>query len=249
MPICSNSLLVKPQGHIATLSGLRCKRWSCQECARLNRERVMKLASAGKPNIFMTLTCDPAKHENEHLAAQAMRRGLVALRRRIERKWGVKNVPFIVVFERHKSGWPHMHLLMRAPYMHWKVLRAMWEDITGAFEVDIRHIKKKSSVLFYVTKYIGKQLEKFEGCKRYWRSQNYCGARQKEPKHPEYEKRPYVTLGSLRGALLQLDRAGWKIEKVKGQEYLVEPPSWCIGDFKRRWIEASYIATFWDEMS
>lgn len=248
MAICGNSLLVKPDGHGATLSGLRCKRWSCPECAHLNRERVMKLAAAGKPNIFMTLTCDPARYSSFSEAAQDMRRGLVALRRRIERRWGVKNVPFIVVFERHKSGWPHMHLLMRAPYMHWRVLRGMWESITGAFSVDIRHIKTKSSVLFYVTKYIGKQLEKFEGCKRYWRSQNYCGAKVKEPKHPNYEKRPYVTMGSVRHAIMHLEAKGWEVSRLRRDEYFIVPPSYRIGAFRRRWISDDYLPTFWDEM-
>lgn len=246
--ICSNSLLVKPQGHVATLAGLRCKRWSCPECARLNRDRVMKLAAAGKPNLFMTLTCDPKRYASPSEAAQDMRRGLVALRRRIERRWKVKNIPFIVVFERHKSGWPHMHLLLRAPYMHWKVLRGMWDDIIGAYEVDVRQIKKKSSVLYYVTKYIGKQLEKFEGCKRYWRSQNYCGARIKEPKHPDYEKRPYVTMGSVKAALIHLGRNGWIVSRLRRDEYLIEPPHYRIGEFKRRWLSDDYLPTFWDDM-
>jgi len=103
----------------------------------------MHKASEGHPNLFMTLTCKPDLYSDPHDAARDMKRGLVALRRRIERKWKVKNIPFIVVYEATKRGWPHMHLLLRAPYMHWKVLRAMWQEISGAFEVDVRFIKKQ----------------------------------------------------------------------------------------------------------
>lgn len=135
--------------------------------------KVMHAARKGEPNLFLTLTCKPGRFASPHDAARDMKRGLVLLRRRIQRKWGVKNLPFIVVYEKTQAGWPHMHLLLRAPYMHWKVLRAMWQELTGAHQVDVRFIKNKSQVLFYVTKYIGKALHAFEGCKRWWRSHNY----------------------------------------------------------------------------
>lgn len=171
--LCSETVFVNANRHHGTVGLLRCKKWGCETCHQMNRMKVMHAARKGEPNLFMTLTCDPAQYSSPDEAARDMKRGLVALRRRIERKWKVKRIPFIVVFEKTKKGWPHMHLLLRAPYMHWKVLRAMWKDISGAHQVDVRFIKKKSQVLFYVTKYIGKDLAAFEGCKRWWRSHNY----------------------------------------------------------------------------
>lgn len=176
MPLCGEATLVNTNGHIGEISALRCKRWSCETCQPFNRQKVMQAAKEGNPNIFLTLTCDSKRYDTPEEAARDMKRGLVLLRRQIARRFNVKNVPFIVVFERTKKGWPHMHLLMRGSYMHWKKLRGMWQSIVGAAQIDIRFIKRKEHVLHYVTKYIGKDLAAFKGCKRWWRSHNYSEA-------------------------------------------------------------------------
>lgn len=173
MPLCTDLSVVNGNRQEGEISMLRCKRWQCEVCHPVNRQKVIGIARRGEPNTFMTLTCDPQHYDTPDEAARDMKRGLVLLRRAIERKWNVKNIPFLVVFERHKSGWPHMHLLMRASYMHWETLRGIWNDIVGAYQVDIRRIKKRSQIYYYVTKYVGKELAAFEGCKRWWRSQNY----------------------------------------------------------------------------
>lgn len=173
MALCTDAAFVNANRHEGEVSLLRCKKWDCEVCRPFNRMKVMNAARRGKPNVFMTLTSRKGSFSTPDEAARDMKRGLVLLRRRIKRKWGIEKVPFLVVFERTKQGWPHMHLLMRASYMHWRVLRAMWEDITGSHQVDVRFIKKHTQVLFYVTKYIGKDLAAFEGCKRWWRSHNY----------------------------------------------------------------------------
>lgn len=173
MSLCPEVLRVNSDQYGGEARVLRCKRWSCEICHNYNRMKVMHAARRGQPNLFMTLTCNPANFSSPDEAARDMKRGLSALRRRIARRWKVKNIPFIVVYEKTKKGWPHMHLLMRAPFMHWKVLRAMWQEISGAHQVDVRFIRKATQVLFYVTKYIGKELHAFEGCKRWWRSHNY----------------------------------------------------------------------------
>lgn len=173
MPYCQHRTIVNADDDHGTIHALRCKMWSCPTCREHNRRQVMHKARKGQPNVFFTLTCDPSRYETPDQAARDMKRGLVLLRRHIERRWKVRNIPFIVVFEKHKSGWPHMHLLLRGPYMHWKNLRAMWTKILGAWSIDIRFIRKQSQVLFYVTKYIGKDLAAFQGCKRYWSSHNW----------------------------------------------------------------------------
>lgn len=173
MTYCQHHTIVNANDEEGTLHALKCKMWSCPTCREDNRKKVMHKARKGSPNIFLTLTCDHRKYSNPDEAARDMKRGLVLLRRHIQRRWKVKNIPFIVVYEQHKSGWPHMHLLLRGPYMHWKQLRAVWTKILGAWSIDIRFIKHQSQVLFYVTKYIGKDLHGFKGCKRYWSSHNW----------------------------------------------------------------------------
>lgn len=181
MPLCTPDLIVNANRYEGEISALRCKRWSCPICREDNRRKVMHAARRGEPNIFLTLTVKPDLYDTPDEAARDMKRGLVALRRRIERKWGIEKLPFIVVFERTKKGWPHMHLLCRAPFMPQKELAEMWQAITGAFIIDIRFIRRKSQVLFYVTKYIGKDLAAFEGCKRWWRSHNYQRIKDEKP--------------------------------------------------------------------
>lgn len=173
MPICSTNTLVNGTNVHGEIISLRCKRWQCEHCNPLNRYQVMQAAKRGMPNLFVTLTVPPHKYDSYDDQARDMRRGLVLLRRHIEKRFRVKNIPFIVVFEKHKSGAPHMHLLMRGPYMHQRVLLALWRNIMGSGGVNIKFIRNTAKVLFYITKYIGKDLAKFEGCKRYWKSQNY----------------------------------------------------------------------------
>lgn len=173
MALCTNSAFVNAGPAEGEVSLLRCKKWDCETCKPYNRMKVMNAARRGKPNIFMTLTSKNGCFATPDEAARDMKRALVLLRRRIQRRWGIEKLPFIVVFERTKKGWPHMHLLLRGKYMHWRVLRGMWEELTGSHQVDVRFIKKHTQVLFYVTKYIGKELAAFAGCKRWWRSHNY----------------------------------------------------------------------------
>ena len=194
MPLCSDRTLVNANSAVGEIAALKCKRWSCENCNADNRWRVMQQAKRGAPDLFMTLSHIEGSKLTPDEAARDMKRGLVLLRRMIERRFGIKNIPFIVVFEKTKKGWPHMHLLLRGPYMHWQVLRGMWKQITGAFEVDVRRIPRKEQVLFYITKYLGKDLHAFAGCKRWWKSQNYLS---------EPDDRP---LPEMFGAVRQIER-------------------------------------------
>lgn len=182
MALCTDRTVVNANPNEGRAHALKCKRWSCETCNPDCRRKVIGCAKEGHPNVFMTLTCVHGKYETPDAAARDMKRGLVLLRRKLERAHGIKKLPFIVVFEKHKDGFPHMHLLCRMPYVHWTKLRKYWEEITGAYQVDVRFIRKKTQVLFYVTKYIGKDLAAFQGCKRWWRSHNYSeGKEEREP--------------------------------------------------------------------
>jgi hypothetical protein len=173
------------QGHAVTL---RCKRWSCPICAPRCRKEVIRKGKAGAPNAFITLTCNPALYECAEDAARALKDGWVALRKRIKRRYPGKTIPFLAVFERTKRGWPHLHILVRAPWIDQKWLSEAWREITGAFIVDIRKIDNEGRAASYVAKYIGKDPHVFMGCKRWWRSHDYDLGND--------EKEPFVTFGS-----------------------------------------------------
>lgn len=186
--LCSEASLVNAsdiQGHAVSL---KCKRWSCPICAPLNRKQVIRKGRQGKPNAFLTLTCNPHGYECPDDAARDLKHAWVVLRRRIEKRYARKNIPFLAVFERTKRGWPHLHLLIRAPWLDQKWLSDQMADLINAPIVDIRKIDDEGRAARYVTKYVGKDPHVFEGCKRWWRSHNYDLG--------EDERSPLVTYGS-----------------------------------------------------
>lgn len=224
MPLCTELSVVNANEQEGEISLLKCKRWTCDICNPDNRWKVMQRAKYGKPNVFMTLTVPPHKYADKDEAARDMRRGLVLLRRRIAKKWNIENIPFLVVFEAHKSGWPHMHLLLRARYMPWTILRAMWKDIMGAGSVDVRFIKDTGRVLQYIVKYIGKDLGKFEGCKRWWRSQNYdLGEDDYEPP-VKYGSRIMVVGMNYEQLRQQMAREGYEMKRMGTHRFYFKYP-------------------------
>jgi hypothetical protein len=180
-PLCTPDISVKSSNGAHEANAVRCKRWSCEICAQINRRRVIALGVAGKPTAFLTLTVSSNHYETPDDAARDLKRGLVALRKRIRRTWPGETMSFLAVFEQHKSGWPHLHLLIRAPFMPIKWLKAAWEEITGSFMVNIQAIKNIGQRAFYVAKYVGKDLAAFTNCKRWWRSHDYNEPRAEDP--------------------------------------------------------------------
>lgn len=170
--ICTAEISVKTNRLGGEIFPVRCKRWSCEHCARINRMKVVQHAVDGKPTAMLTLTVSSNHYATPEEAAADLKRGLVALRKRITRKYPAEKMPFIAVFERHKSGYPHLHLLIRSRFLGVAWLRECWEEITGSWNVNITKIDPGRHFA-YVTKYIGKDVAAFEGCKRWWRSHDY----------------------------------------------------------------------------
>lgn len=166
------------RGHVARLE---CKRWACEHCAPKNRWKVIKKGMLGTPNAFITLTCKPDQYRTYDEAARDMKRAFVALRKALAREKGITKLPFIAVFEKTKLGWPHLHLLVRAPWIDQRWLSDTWKRLCGAFVVDIRKVQDNGRAARYVSKYLGKDPHGFEGCKRYWRSRDYNN-REEEPR-------------------------------------------------------------------
>lgn len=214
MSLCTDSSLVNSNGDAGEVTTLRCKCWDCDQCRPMNRQKVMHKARRGQPNVFLTLTCLPEKYDTPEDAARDMKRGFVALRRRMCRKWNLKKVPFIVVFERTKQGWPHLHALLRVPFMHHKVIRAMWLEIMDAFQIDIRFIKAASQVLFYVTKYIGKDLSQFKGCKRYWSSHGWLIVKEDERPKGLFGERWEISNTNFHDLRRNFEEQGCEIEET-----------------------------------
>lgn len=82
-------------------------------------------------------------------------------------------IPFLAVIEKHKSGWPHLHILMRAAWIDFRWLQAQWQEIVGAHHVRIERLKNKEKGAAYCAKYCGKVRDEIIGAKRYWSTRDY----------------------------------------------------------------------------
>lgn len=172
-PLCTDQIAVKAAGPEGEATLIRCKRWSCEVCREINRRRVIAFGKRGQPTAMLTLTVSSNAYDTPDQAARDLKRALVALRKRIARAWPGERLPFLAVFEKHESGYPHLHLLIRARFLPVKRLREMWEGITKhSWNVNIMALRTPGQVA-YAAKYIGKDLAPFEHCKRWWRSHDY----------------------------------------------------------------------------
>jgi len=100
---------------IIYVARLRCKMWSCDYCATQNRliwraHMIDVINRLGGVWSFLTVTA----HPNAHKAAKSLlnlRQGLDKLMKRLRRKYG--DFEYIRVYERHKSGQFHAHIIAR----------------------------------------------------------------------------------------------------------------------------------------
>lgn len=170
---CGELTAVKKEHDGLVAVSLPCNAWTCPDCAPKRKARLTAEAIGGRPHTFLTLTTRRRKDADPNVAALEMSRAWRLLRLRIMRKMKLARLPFLAVIEAHKSGWPHLHILLRAPFIPWKWLRAQWLDITGSTGVEIEAIKSKRKVAHYCAKYCSKCVHKFGTAKRYWQSRDY----------------------------------------------------------------------------
>ena len=170
---CQEWCLVKRTDPFLTVIPLRCRCWSCEYCAPRRKARLVHEAQAGKPDLFVTLTSVYKPGRCPHMAARALARAWRRVRREYLKKHGKGTLPFLCVFEATQNGWPHLHIVARCKWLEKRWLRKRMAELIGAKVVDVQRVKRSESVGKYIAKYIGKRPERFEGVKRYWRSQDF----------------------------------------------------------------------------
>jgi hypothetical protein len=210
--LCSEAILVNQgptEGHATVL---RCKRWSCELCNPFNHRRIKRAAREGKPTTFLTLTCNPAKHETPDEAARALKTAWVNLRRAMARELGIEKPPFIAVFEATKNGWPHLHILMRCKWISQRWISEKMQRFNGAPICDIRYVDNVKKVAAYVAKYISKAPEAFKHCKRWWRSHDYEVDKEEAPDFRRFSPHISEVGMTLSRFCAEKRRAGWEVE-------------------------------------
>lgn len=171
--LCSQYSLVKYQSLITTITPLRCRCWTCDECRPARKARLVKEAKQGAPTIFITLTSRRTPGGSPDKAARVLVLAWRKVRAEYLKKNGKKSLPFLAVFEATKQGWPHIHIVARARWIDQAWLSKRMASLAGAPIVDVRKIKGLREVAGYIAKYIGKNPSRFLGTKRYWRSLDY----------------------------------------------------------------------------
>jgi hypothetical protein len=163
-------------GEVAT--ALKCKSWHCDECGPERQRQLQNRCIRAKPQRFITITCRRSEAASPEEAAKK----LAEAWRTIVRKWRkltpYNKCEYICIFEAHKSGWPHLHILWKGHWIQWKWLSDQMNHLLNSPHVDIRQIQNSRQCVAYVAKYLSKHPERFGTAKRYWTSKGW-------PKHTD----------------------------------------------------------------
>ncbi len=170
---CGETTIVKRHEGSLTAVSLRCRAWTCELCAEGRKKQLMAEGCGGKPNTFLTLTSRRVQGASAQQAAKALSRAWRLLRLRIMRRYDLKALPFLCVFEQTKTGWPHLHIMARMQFVpvHW--ISEVMDELTDSPIVYIKRIDDLGRMVAYVTKYCSKDCHKFGTCKRYWQSRDF----------------------------------------------------------------------------
>jgi len=113
--------------------------------------------------------------------------------KRLRRRFPTHDLQYALVWEKTKKGWPHAHILLRAPYIPQPLVSALWQALTGAYIVDVRKVHNRQHAASYVTKYLTKNPEVPAGFRRFRTSRLYSAPA------PRHVLRDYLSLdGFLR---------------------------------------------------
>lgn len=185
MVLCTEQSLVKHDGSLTVVRPLRCKCWGCDHCKHDRARDLYFKALRGDPRIFLTLTMRKGQYPTPEAQAEAFVSGFRMLRQFLCRHLKRKKIDFIAIFEKHDSGWPHLHILLRGGYIDHRLIRRWWKSKFNSFQIDIKLAKNGAQAARYVTKYVSKHPTAFGTLKRYWSSQGWA------KKQPNSEKPIY----------------------------------------------------------
>lgn len=168
-PDCCRGAIVgidKLNGRIAVIPAA-CHRWACPACAQRKAAQIYERLSRAKPERHITLTCDPALHEGPLAALDVMKQSLRKLAHQLRNppprpdgapRWGPFDFEYCAIWERHKSGYPHVHLAQHGSYIPQALISKLWRKLTGAYIVHIKAYELEYYHGHHWTKYFLKQI-------------------------------------------------------------------------------------------
>ncbi len=173
MTICREWWLVKQHEGVMHAKMLVCRSWSCDYCRPQRRSKLMAQAASGAPDRFLTLTVNPRVGQDPADRLRLLARAWRLCVKRLRRINPDAQIEYLAVAEETKQGEPHLHILLRSPYIRQQYISAVMSEIIDSPIVDIRKIRNPHEVIRYVAKYVSKQPAQFGTAKRYWFSQHY----------------------------------------------------------------------------
>ncbi len=171
--LCSEACLVNKGDRKERAITLYCKSWKCPICLPKRRNKLTRQAAAGMGTRFITLTTKVGRPEDADAEARKQGQAFRILIRYYRQQNPNEDIAFFVVREATKQGWPHLHIIMRGPFVKQRWLSKIWARLTGSFVVHIRKVDANRNAAKYLAKYIGKDPHRFGTTKRYWCSRNW----------------------------------------------------------------------------
>lgn len=171
--LCGELALIGRDEQSVLISPLRCKCWHCEYCAPRLQARLIAIAIAGEPTTLLTLTTNPQTEPDPDRAAERLLRAWQKLSRIYRRRYQAHTWAYLGIWEKTQRGMPHLHILLRAPWIDQHEISAFMNAEIGAPIVDIRRVDNTKMVARYVAKYTAKEPAKFEGRTRFARSRNW----------------------------------------------------------------------------
>jgi len=152
-----------------------CKKWSCPDCgpwmARKLQRNIASAALEHRLDRMLTLTLDPKRIKTADPIGhiwKTWQKFRVYLQRKFK-----ESISYVCVLELHKSGLPHLHILIdRFIPQTW--ISNRWERLGGGRVVDIRKLKNLENAAWYLSKYLSKDAMRRvpKGKRRFSKSRN-----------------------------------------------------------------------------
>jgi hypothetical protein len=219
MSVCGGWSLVKHDTHVTRAITLWCRAWSCSDCRPFRLSQLKRMATGGQPSTFLTLTVNPAIGQSVEDRAQQLSDAMKLLLKRMRRKFVKAPIEYMAVFEETKAGEPHLHILMRAPFVPQRWISDTMNELIQSPIVDIRAVGSMKGVARYVAKYIAKGPRAFGTMKRYWTSAAYdLSAVKKEKPQDEWGSGWSVTHAPLWSLKQLWTDCGYEPEDINENE-------------------------------
>ncbi len=168
--------VVGPDGQRYAYAAIPCKSWHCEVCGPVKAARIrcyiVTAALEHELNRFLTLTLDPKRLDMDGDLTRYLREVWRKFRVYLKRRYG-KSISFIAIMEEHKSGIPHLHVLIDR-YIPQAWISAAWSALGGGRIVYIERVKDLAAIGWYLGKYLTKDmlLSAKRGVRRYSTSRN-----------------------------------------------------------------------------